>query len=450
MEEFTFKYQSSKGGKYFLLGIFGVPFTGIFASSFLIDYISWIFWVTGPLVVAGMVYFIILFAKKSKAVDTIQIDDKGFTSENYGLVLYSDIHSIPPYGPLQAPPPSMRIKLHNGKKLVWYLDANNVKATDDVATFIAFREELLLRLKQQTIESIPPKMPYTNAPVNKEILKEEDNNAEIVQQLEKTKKRDYKYIAIPFSLVLGLLFFFRGCGEDLIRTHKEKEFSGVRNSILRIETDYEENRVESRNVIDTYTKNFGPISVLTNDAQAGVKFLPDIKKNTYSPKIEIIGLRRTEDNEILEKVINHPDSFQYRLVAFNNEKDFLIGLDRGIFSEADSAAATVYFAVYNPEKSLPSKFRSKSDTAFNPISYSTSISVPKTGKITKAYFKNMDYASIRSILHQYEGTYFYMAVKEDEGISPERFEQIEAIVMADLKEYNINVEQFQRKRFNTE
>ncbi|MGS2760967.1 hypothetical protein [Sinomicrobium sp. M5D2P9] len=217
-----------------------------------------------------------------------------------------------------------------------------------------------------------------------------------------------------------------------------------------METDQEDNIVESRNVIEAYTKKFGTVSLLTNDAQADVKFLPDIQKNNYLPKIDIIGLRRIEDNEILEKVINHPDSFQYCLVVFNKERDFAIGLDRGIFNEADSTAATIYFGVYNPEKSLPSKFRSKSDTAFHPISYSTSISIPRTGKITKAYFKNMDYASIRSILHQYEGTYFYMAVREDEGISPERFKQIEAVVIADLNEYHINTEQFQRKRFNTE
>ncbi|MGS2760968.1 hypothetical protein [Sinomicrobium sp. M5D2P9] len=191
MKMFTFKYQSPKGGVYFLLGMFGAPFTAIFTSLFLIDHIAWIFWVTGPFAVAGMVYFIVLFAKKSKATDTIRIDDSGFTSENYGRVLFSDIHSIPPYRPLQAPLPSMRIKLHNGKKLVWYLDANNIKAKEDVTMFIAFREELLLRLKQQTIKLTPPNISDTNVSVDKEreTPKEEDNAySEIIEQLEKTKK----------------------------------------------------------------------------------------------------------------------------------------------------------------------------------------------------------------------------------------------------------------------
>ncbi len=445
MQAFTFKYQNTKGGGYFLLGILGVPFIVLFSSVLLLDYISWIFWISIPAMIALMVYCIILFAKKSKGKDTIRMDNNGFTSDNYGRILYSDIHSIPPYGPLQAPPPSMRIKLHNGKKLVWYLDANNAKLREDVNTFIAFRDALLLQLKRQISECPTPDA--TEKPTN---VIEATRHTDVIQQLEDHKKRDYKYIAIPVSLIFAGLLFFRTCGEDLIRTHREKEFNHVRQGILRTETDYEEHLEKSRNVLDAYTKRFGAVSLLTNDPQAEVRFLPDIPKDPHTPKIDVIGLRRVEDNKTLQKVINHPDSFTYQLVAFNNEKGFLIGLNRSLFSEADSASSTVYFAVYNPHESLPSKFRSKSDTTFYPINYSTSISVPKSGEIAKTHFKNMDYASIRSILHRYESTYFYMAAKEEDGVSPERFEKVVSIVLDDLHEYDISTDQFVYKRFNAE
>src|SRR5690606_28480076 len=126
------------------------PFVTIFPSIFLVEDVSWIFWISVLFTIFLMVYGLWKFHKTSRGNDTITIDNDEFTSNDYGRVLFTDIHSIPPYGALQAPPPSMRIKLHNGKKLVWVFNANNPKAKDDVLTFNAFREELLERLKQQT------------------------------------------------------------------------------------------------------------------------------------------------------------------------------------------------------------------------------------------------------------------------------------------------------------
>ena len=161
MNEYHFKYQNNKGGLYFLLAIFG-GFLTIPPSVFLLDYISWIFWITIPLTIFLMVYGLWKFHKTSRGSDIITVDSEGFTSKDYGRVLFSDIHSIPPFGALQAPPPSMRIRLHNGKKLVWQLDANNPKGKDDALTFTAFREVLLEHLKQQT-QSAPPEISVETA-----------------------------------------------------------------------------------------------------------------------------------------------------------------------------------------------------------------------------------------------------------------------------------------------
>ncbi len=440
MKEFTFKYQNSKGGVYFLLAFFGVPFGILFPSIFLLDYISWIFWISIPLMIGLIVYCFWQFIKKSKGIDTIRIDDEGFTSESYGRVRYSDIHSIPPYGPLQAPPPSMRIKLHNGKKLVWQFNANNPKSAADVTTFTAFREELLEHLKQQT--ETPPIEHVTSTPLPP---------IEVIEQLEKHKKRDfnYKYVTIPFGFALALLMFVRTCGEDLIREHKEKEFNGVRSAILHMETDYEENIQEAMRIAAAYSLKFGPVFLLTNDPQGKVEFIPDIRRNSFVPEISVVGLRRVEDNKQLEKFIQHPDSAAYDLVAINQSMEFPMVMDKSIFGKEDSTAITVYLAVYNPHESLPSKFRSASDTTFQPIRYSTSIGLPKDGRFTKDVLRNMDFASIRAILKQYEGTYFYMAAKENEGMSPERFEKLKALVLADLNEYEIATEQFESRQFNT-
>lgn len=99
MKEYHFKYQNNKGGKYFLLAIFGGVLT-IPPSIFLLDYMSWIFWISVSLTIFLIVYGLWKFHKASRGNDIITIDSEGFTSKDYGRVLFSDIHSIPPFGAL--------------------------------------------------------------------------------------------------------------------------------------------------------------------------------------------------------------------------------------------------------------------------------------------------------------------------------------------------------------
>lgn len=459
MNEYHFKYQNNKGGLYFLLAIFG-GFLTIPPSVFLLDYISWIFWITVPLTIFLMVYGLWKFHKTSRGSDIITIDSEGFTSKDYGRVLFSDIHSIPPFGALQAPPPSMRIRLHNGKKLVWQLDANNPKGKDDALTFTAFREVLLEHLKLQT-QSAPPEISVETAqgveveaiaesPVRPEPIKVPAVQMEVIEQLERHKKRDvnYKYITIPIGLAFAILAFVRTCGTDMIREHKNKEFEGVRNAILREETDYQDNVQEAIRVAKTYVRKFGPIDLFTNDPESRIEYIPDINKDPYIPEIEVFGLRRVEDNKKLEAYIEHPDSVDYLLMVSKPSLGFSTIMQENVFSKADSTAAVVYFAVYNPYESLPSNFRNKSDTTFRPIQYTSSIQISKTGKLTGKLLENMDFASIRAILQQYKKTYFYMAVKEQDGVTPERFEELKKLVIANFGEHDIPADQFQSKRFN--
>ena len=459
MNEYHFKYKNNKGGKYFLLAIFG-GFPIIPPSIFLLDYISWIFWITIPLTIFLIVYGLWKFHKTSRGSDIITVDSEGFTSKDYGRVLFSDIHSIPPYGALQAPPPSMRIRLNNGKKLVWLLNANNPKGKDDALTFTAFREVLLEHLKQQaqtqstelpveTTQKVDVEAIADN-PARSEPIKVPAVQMEVIEQLERHKKRDinYKYITIPIGAAFAILAFVRTCGEDMIREHKNKEFEGVRNMILHEETDYRDNVQEALRVAKTYARKFGPVYLLTNDPESRMEFIPDISKDSYTPEIQVFGLRRVEDNKKLEAYVEHPDSVDYLLMVSKPSLGFATVMQESVFSKADSTAAMVYFAVYNPYESLPSNFRNKSDTTFRPIQYTSSIQIPKTGKLSGKLLENMDFASIRAILQQYKKTYFYMAVKEQDGITSERFEELKKLVIANFDEHDIPADQFQSKRFN--
>src|SRR5690606_6276432 len=459
MNEYHFKYQNTKGGKYFLLAIFGGMLT-IQPSVFLLDYISWIFWISVPLTIFLIVYGLWKFHKTPRGTDVITVDSEGFTSKDYGRVLFSDIHSIPPFGALQAPPPSMRIRLNNGKKLVWQLNANNPKGKDAALIFPAFREVLLEHLKQQT-QAASPEISVeatqegdveaiADNPTRSESIKAPAVQAEVIEQLERHKKRDvnYKYITIPIGLAFAILAFVRTCGTDMIREQKNKEFEGVRNAILREDTDYQDNVQEAIRVAKTYVRKFGPIDLFTNDPESRIAYIPDINKDPYIPEIEVFGLRRVEDNKKLEAYIEHPDSVDYLLMVSKPSLGFATVMQESVFSKADSTAAVVYFAVYNPYESLPSSFRNKSDTTFRPIQYTSSIQIPKVGKLTGKLLENMDFASIRAILQQYKKTYFYMVVKEQDGITPERFEELKKLVIANFDEHEIPTDQFQSKRFN--
>src|SRR5690606_24402865 len=156
MNEYHFKYQNNKGGLYFLLAIFG-GFLTIPPSVVLLDYISWIFWITIPLTIFLMGYGLWMFYKTSRGSDIITVDSEGFTSKDYGRVLFSDIHSIPPFGAVQSPPLFVRIRLMNGRRLVWPLIANNPSVEDDALSVTAFQEVLLEHLKQQT-QAVSPEI----------------------------------------------------------------------------------------------------------------------------------------------------------------------------------------------------------------------------------------------------------------------------------------------------
>lgn len=463
MTEYRFKYYNNKGILYFLMAVMGIPFLMLLLSFFLLDYISWIFWITVPVGVGLIVYSILKFTKASRGHDIITIDKEGFTSKDYGRVLFSEIHSIPPYGVLQAPPPSLRIKLNNGRKLVWQFNQENAKDKgEDALVFTAFRDVLFKHLKRQR-QSV-------SSEVLEEIAKDSQIEADtdslslpksvtassaevdIIEQLERHKKRDvnYKYLTVPIGLVVSVLFFVRTCGEDIIREHKDKELDGVRNIIQNEEVKYENNVKEALRVAKSYSKKFGPIYLYTNDSQAIAEFMPDIRKDPFQPEINMVGIRRMEDNKLLEKFIEHPDSVSYDLAILNQRMKFSAVMRRSLFAKEGSDALDVYFSAYNPTESLPSTLRKRSDTTFRPIRYSTSISIPKSGKLKKEVLENMDFASFRAILQQYKGTYVYMAVKQADGISYERFVELEKLVSANFESYGIDMSTFQSKQFNVE
>ena len=72
-------------------------------------------------------------------------------------------------------------------------------------------------------------------------------------------------------------------------------------------------------------------------------------------------------------------------------------MSRSLFAKEGSDALDVYFSAYNPTESLPSTLRKRSYTTFRPIRYSTSISIPRSGKLKKEVLENMDFASFRAI-----------------------------------------------------
>ncbi|MFT4203460.1 MAG: hypothetical protein QM610_06050 [Chitinophagaceae bacterium] len=442
-KEYSFKYGNNKGGFYFLTGLFVCPFVGIFSTVFLSKYVSWIGWLGIPLMLAGMVYSFVLFSRKNSSTDTITMDDEGFTSKDYGRVLYAEIESIPPFNFMQAPPPSMRIRLKNGKKLMWALNGNapGAKAQADAAIFATFRDQLLVQLK---------KLPTATANLaHTPTIQQPVEQPTVVQQLERQKKRDYKYVAIPVSLAFAILAFARTCGTDFIKQKRAKDMDRIREGFVMLAKDYQDSIELSRKSIKKYTKNLGSAYLCSNDPEASAQLLPDIPTDPLASmsRVKVLRLDREIDSKTLKSLIKTPENFSYQIVVNNAAAKAIVPLRKSIFAEDDSTLANVFFAVYNPDETLNSRKNSR-DTTFRPINYSTSIQLPKQKTITKTVLKNMDFASIRSVMKQYRGTTFYMAAMEKDNIDAIQFAQIKALVMQDFQSYGIDTVGFRTQTWN--
>ncbi|WP_312336039.1 hypothetical protein [Sphingobacterium sp.] len=453
MKEYSFKFQNKIGIFYLLTVLIGIPFLIIAVTVWLMDYISWLFWVSVPVMILTMILGVWRFLKKSRTWDTIQLDNDGFTSKSYGRVEYQEIADIPAYNVLIAPPPSMRIRLTDGRQLIWLFNPNDLKSTAHIDTFIAFKEDLLDHLEQRELKLT--KKADNKSRDHHEIQMEEGVTNEkidhdIIARLKESKQRDYRHIAIPISAIFATIMLLKTCGTDFIRSQRENESNNFRSAVLKMETDYDNNVQRARDVAASYAIKFGPVFLLTNDPDAVLEFTPNINKDPYSTEINVIGLRRVEDNRLLEQYIKHPDSVSYELSVVNETAKFYSIMRKSIFAQQDSSAGTIYFAVYNPKESFPVKHNRtfNQDSTFRPIQFATSITVPSIGKLTKDILHNMDFASLRSILQSYKGTYFYMAAKEQDGISESQFGQIKSIVEQDLKEHQIDTKLFQSKVYN--
>src|SRR5699024_11767243 len=97
------------------------------------------------------------------------------------------------------------------------------------------RKVLFEHLKQQT-QSASPEISVDTVqgvdveaiadnPVQPESVKARAVQTEVIEQLERHKKRDinYKYITIPIGVAFAILAFVRTCGEDMIREQRSEE-----------------------------------------------------------------------------------------------------------------------------------------------------------------------------------------------------------------------------------
>jgi hypothetical protein len=455
MKAYTFKYQNNSGLLYLLLVLIGIPLIMILLIVWLTNYVEWIFWPSIVLMITFMIFGVWRFVKKSKAIDSITLDEEGFTSQSYGRVRYQDIHSIPPYGILQAPPPSMRIKLNNGKMLVWLFNPDHPKSAAEAIIFKEFRDDLLRHLedhatgnRNEQLSTFAGKDPEDKNDQTESVAKDTTN--ELISQLQESKNRDYKYIAIPISAVFAIVMLFRTCGGDFIRQQRNSESQEFRNGIQHMETAYEDNLLKAREVAAGYALQFGPVYLLTNDPKATIEFSPNIDKDPYAAEINVIGLRHVEDNKLLEEYIQHPDRVNYDLAVINTSLKFYALMNKGLFSRDDSTTIPVYLNIYNPTESLPNNFgRQAIDSTFRPIQFNTSIAVSREGVLKQEVLDNMDFASVRAMLQKYKGTYFYMVAKQQDGLSPQQFEKIKTLVMQNFEQHQIDTNRFESKIMNT-
>lgn len=439
MQEFSFRFQNTKGGGYFLLGILGVPAIMMVLSIWLMAYISWIFYISVPLMIGGIILCFRTFFRVSRGEEHIQVDARGFTSKAYGRVLYEDIEVIPPYGALQAPPPSMRIKLRGGKTIAWIFNPQNPKFKPDLETFALFREVLLTHLKaagatpEGGVSEIQEISPKTETPVT------EPHSNKVVEQLEQHKKRDfkYKYVTIPASLILAVIALSRGCQEDFIQKKRAKDLAGLQDIVLSAEQRYQDNLEAAKALAAVYAQKFGPVYLYSNDPSAQMHFLPELKEDANLPEINVVGLRRTEANKQLQQFIHAPDSATFNLFLNNPDHKFMMLLEHSI----DSSTAKIYFALYNPQVTADS---AQGGNQTIQQTFRRSLSRPGTLEQVR---KDRAYKTMLTILQSQPDTYFYMIVKQ-EDLNEDILEQLQKGIQQDFKDRGITSDLLYGRWFN--
>lgn len=428
MLSYSFKFQNTASARYlvyaFLVLICCINCVIIIDLDSLFIFLLALF---APLIVGCY-----LFIKHGKASDTIILDDTGFTSTYYGRVNYQDIESIPSFGLLGAPPPSMKIKLKSAKKISWYLSftSNAFNKEEDAHIFKQFSEDLEHRLAsylthhhhRKPLEFASAENDFTKRTSIKNSLADESHP---VQQIKKINTRNNKTMwTIPVGLIFAVLAFIRTCGTDFIKQKKDRE---VRAIFEGSERHYQEHIQKSKEVIDQVVKTMGPIYLYSNDTgKVQVRLLPLIEDDPLLSDIPVLSHANTSKK--LEHFIRYPDSAEYKTILITADSS-IRSMEKSIMNYGDSTETVLYLRFYDPNRKVsPSPYQRNAQldsTKMKVFDICTGVSISSDQTIAESLEKSMIGLSMMLAQARHSPTFkIYLTGAQKDKVSEELFKSV--------------------------
>ncbi|RAJ80033.1 hypothetical protein CLV59_105140 [Chitinophaga dinghuensis] len=406
MKTFTFRFHNPKNVLlYLLLMILGPVLALVIIMAMNITSLA-PFLAAILLPLGGGMYLMFV---KGKAKDTIDLDNAGLTSEFYGRINFDDIEQIIDLPWYQRNPPSMSLRLKSGKKVRWNVTyrSNVFNNEQDAITFSEFTAALQRRLDSRYARKLQQREPVTAEDPAIQLKREETKNSKMA------------YWTVPLGFIFALASLIKACGKDWIKDRgpnfskftemQEKKFDGN----IRI----------AKSMVDSMSVAQGEVYLYSNDSSATIKLLPNLSVNEPTG-IKLFEL--TANNEELDKFIEHPDSFELKMLIVGSDS-IIKSMNKSMMNYGDSASSNLYIRCYDPKHLLapPGSRRNEpldSATA-RPFDVTTAIALYDTLKPGKAIGEA--YPGMKIMLAQVKHSSsfrVYLAGRKQDGISAQLFQ----------------------------
>lgn len=343
---FSFKFQSSLGAKYLVFGIAGFILLPML-SVFVFD--------DGRLIIGCVIIAVILFGlgifyfiKNSKGSDSITFEPDGFHSEFHGRVGFNEIDTIKGYGILGAPPPSMKMILKSGKKLIWYFSPTKsiYNTEEDVSTFFAFTDALEQKMQNWQKKDQGEIQSQIVLPKSAKPLPETPTEHPIAQLRKVKKGFNRKPLIIPVAAIFGLLIFVRTCGEDFFEKKRNRD---VQKIFQNSEKSYQNNLKKLPHILDEYTPKLGAIYLFSNDLEIDVKLLPEITENRALSQVPVLS--RADLDRQMRHLIKYPDSAVFKTALIHSDSEIQF-MRTSMMNYGDTSKVMLYLRFFDPERKI--------------------------------------------------------------------------------------------------
>ncbi|MBV8253690.1 MAG: hypothetical protein JO154_13865 [Chitinophaga sp.] len=407
MKTFAFKFQNARKILLYLLLTILSPIVGLTILIVLDSTSTTAFLLATLLPLAIGVY---LMFRNGKAEDTITLDSSGFTSTYHGRINLDDIDQIIHLKWYQRNPPSMSLRLKSGQKISWWLtyNSNVFNSREDAVTFAEFTAALQTKLDTRYAKKLHSKIPSTY----------EDPAIQLKREGEKNKNA--AIWTVPLSFAIALIGLVKACGKDWIKD-RGPNFS----QFTAMQADkFDKNIQVAKLMVDSMSKAQGAVYLYSNDTGAIIKLLPNI---SVSEPTSIKLFELTANNEQLDKFIEHPDSFQLKMIIWGGDS-VMRSMSKSIMNYDDSAAINLFIRCYDPKHLInpPGSTRGQtidSSTA-KPFDMTTGIPLYDTLQPGKAISRAYPGMNIMLAQVNHSPSFrIYLAGRQQDGISAALFQK---------------------------